>query len=108
MAFADDFAMELSYKIPKEFYQQEHFHVLHGRKYDRIILDRAVYAFVDKRTGELMKADGYNTPAKDSNGESFKKYFLNTAEGFQLALHNADRHGSFLYHHHVIRPLPAE
>jgi hypothetical protein len=77
-----------------------------GRKYDRIIRDKSVYAFIDLNTFELVKPASYKTPAKLSNGETAKKYFLDTSENFQTALFNADPHGSFLYKDYEVQPLP--
>lgn len=77
-----------------------------GRKYDRIIRDKSVYAFIDRDTFELVKPASYKTVAKLSNGETAKKYFLDSSENFQTALFNADPFGGFLYKDYEVLPLP--
>lgn len=92
MDFATAFAEALTEK-----FQDDAFTVEPGRKYDRIVRRRSVYAFVNRETGELVKAATWSQPAKNKDGNTFEKYFLNTDEGFMTALFNADPYGAFLY-----------
>lgn len=46
-----------------------------GKKYLRIVQDngtqRSVYCFVDKASGDILKADGWKRPAKHARGSIF-------------------------------------
>ncbi len=102
MTFAMDFAEAVEQKLHSAG-QNYDFAVIRGRKYDKIVMtrsgsdQRSIYAFVNKTTGELIKAATWDQPAKNKNGDTFGKYFLDTPTGFATALHNADAYGSFLY-----------
>lgn len=76
-----------------------------GRKYDRVVHGSSVFAFVDRTTNELVKPETWNKPAKNLQGQTAGKYFL-VEEGFDVAVHNADRYGSFLYKDYVVAPVP--
>jgi hypothetical protein len=76
-----------------------------GRKFDKIIISsnlkgyeslgsKSVFAFVEKETGDLIKAATWKAPAKLKTGWA-TKYNLNTQ--FELALEKADPYGGFLY-----------
>lgn len=97
MSYALAFAEALNEKFSKDAPLTHPWEVRAGRKFDKLIENHSVYAFVDKETGELIKAAGWETPAKNANGETAGKYFLSTEEGFAIALLNADRYASFLY-----------
>lgn len=79
------------------------FGVEKGQKYDRITQmsghggGLSVHAFVERATGDLIKAAGWKAPAKDKNGKPMARYNLATLAGYRHALHNADDHGSYLY-----------
>lgn len=92
MDFATNFTQALNDKFP-DF----QFTVQRGRKYDRIVHNHSAYAFVNRETGELVKSATWTQPAKNKDGHTFGKYFLNTDEGFESALYNADQYGRFLY-----------
>lgn len=72
-----------------------------GAKYDRILWSdsygtdyrpsRSVYAFVERSTGALLKAEGWKRPAKGV------RFDLASTEGFTAAVEAADQYGSFLY-----------
>jgi hypothetical protein len=46
-----------------------------GQKYLRVVRDdgssRSVYCFVDKATGDILKADGWKRPAKHARGSIY-------------------------------------
>ena len=42
-----------------------------GRKYCRIILDRSVFGFINKETGDVLKAASWKAPAKTARGNLF-------------------------------------
>lgn len=75
-----------------------------GRKFDKIILDyskeysrhrsRSVHAFVERSTGDLIKAAGWNAPAKIKTGWATK---YNLITDFDLAVEKADFAGGYLY-----------
>lgn len=92
MDFAADFTEALTSKFP-----DSKFTIRRGQKYDRIVRNHSVYAFVNRETGELAKPSTWTQPAKNKDGRTFGKYFLNTDEGFMSALYNADQYGRFLY-----------
>ena len=66
-----------------------------GRKYHKIIMSangsRSCHAFVDKKTGSLLKSASWKAPAK---GERFNLLIIKDRE---WALENADWAGSWLY-----------
>lgn len=39
-----------------------------GKKYAKVTTDRSVFCFVDLATGDILKAAGYNAPAKGARG----------------------------------------
>lgn len=100
MSQSYDFAKMLTEKFKNEenhsgFAEME---VREGRKYDKIVVIRdyqgvrradRVFAFVERATGDLYKAASWKTPAKH------KRY--NGNELLNMAVDDADIHGSFLY-----------
>ena len=90
----------------QEKFSEDTFTVNRGRKYDKIVHNHSVYAFVNVETGELIKAAGWNAPALNKDKETAGKYFLDTAEGVHIAILNADRFAGFLYSDFKVR-IPA-
>jgi len=102
--YSDAFVELLIEKMPRNtVINGDDFAVNHGRKYDKIVRNHSVYAFVNVATGELIKAAGYNKPATNKLGATAGKYFLNTEEGTRTALFNADPYGTFLYSEYIVR-----
>ena len=96
MNYAQDFVDELNLKFP-----EKHFGVDRGRRFDKIVSYRnadctsaSAYAFVERNTGDLIKAGGWSQPQKDKAGLAVR-YRL--AEEFDRALEDADPFGGFLY-----------
>lgn len=71
-----------------------------GSKYIRIVdcsyNSRSVHAFVDRTTGDLLKADGYKRPAKWKDGPATVGSLLDD-HAFAEILERADRYGGYLY-----------
>ena len=89
-------SMEFAVRIDAKFAGQGYeYMVLPGRKYDKIVRvpdsgsGRSVYAFVDRETGDLLKADSWKKPA---TGVRYTGEELLTR-----AVDEADPYGSFLY-----------
>jgi len=99
------FVKAMNDKFPVENPWDKVFTFTEGQKYDRVVHGDSVFAFVDRATNELVKPDSWRKPAKNSRGETAGKYYL-VGEGFDVAVHNATRHGSFLYKDYVVAPLP--
>lgn len=75
------------------------FEVEEGQKFDRIVdtqHGRHVHAFVERITGQVIKAAGWKAPQKDKNGLAYR-YDLSSPEGFAQAVWNADKSGGYLY-----------
>lgn len=75
-----------------------HFTAEEGRKFVKIVQTynghggcRSVHSFVDKKTGELYKAAGWNAPAKGV------RFNLSDPVDFQKVLTVSDVYGSYLY-----------
>lgn len=88
-----EFAAALDDKFAGQGYE---YLVLAGRKYDKIVRvpygathGSSVYAFVDRQTGDLLKAASWKKPAPGV------RYYSN--ELMTRALDEADPYGSFLY-----------
>jgi hypothetical protein len=66
-----------------------------GRKYHKIVMNdgtqRSCHAFVDKKTGSLLKSASWKSPAK---GERYNLLIIKERE---WALENADWAGNWLY-----------
>jgi len=71
------------------------FYIEEGRKYHKIIMDangsRSVHAFVDKKTGSVLKSASWKAPAK---GERYNLLIIKDREWL---LENADWAGGYLY-----------
>lgn len=90
---AEEFAAMLTEKFKHEGpFAMKNFSVTKGRKYDRVVQSsegssgRSVHAFVEKKTGHVFKAAGWNAPAKGI------RFF-----SVQEAAHAADLFGTYLY-----------
>jgi hypothetical protein len=74
--------------LPRDTYQ-----VQSGRKNDKIVkvqagVGRSAYCFVDRETGNILKAAGWNAPAKGTRGSIFEpKCYMNVDTSY----------GSWLY-----------
>jgi hypothetical protein len=91
-------ALEFAARLDEKFATapgSEGFAVLAGRKYDKVVQtsygQRSVHAFVERATGQLYKAAGWNAPAKGA------RYDLSTEESFKATVAAADQYGSYLY-----------
>ena len=66
-----------------------------GKKYHKIVMDangsRSVHAFVDKKTGSVLKSASWKAPAK---GERYNLLIIKDREWL---FENADWSGSYLY-----------
>lgn len=69
-----------------------------GRKFDRVVishphapLNASVHCFVERETGNIMKAAGWKAPAKDA------RFNISTDAGFADTVELADPYGSYLY-----------
>jgi hypothetical protein len=73
-----------------------------GQRFIRLVAgtaenhDRYVHAFVDRNTGDLIKAAGWKAPQKGVNGLAVRGNLLDDAD-FDRILKVADRYGSYLY-----------
>ena len=91
------FAEALSQKFPDYEYYVEA-----GVKFDKIVQrttkyeggQRSVHAFVERATGDLIKAAGWKAPAKIKTGWATK---FNLVTEFEEAIESADKHGGYLY-----------
>lgn len=104
--YSELFAIKLAEKFPAVNSYDVTYTISMGRKFDKILGRWGVYAFVNIETGELIKAASWSAPAMNKNKQTAGKYFLNTEEGFEIALFNADRSGGFLYMDYPVK-LPA-
>lgn len=96
MATATENAVEFANRLNIKFTSaRQILAVKAGRKYDKIVWTdhdgrpSSVFAFVERNTGDLYKAGGYNVPAKHA------RYSGN--ELLTVAVENADEYGRFLY-----------
>lgn len=99
---AESFVHELNAKFPVVNTWDETFGVLEGKRYDKIVKERdgkarSVHAFVERATGKLIKAAGWNAPAKLASGEFNSQYNLYDSQSFHDAVEAADPYGSYLY-----------
>lgn len=86
-----------------EKFQDYEFSVEAGIKFDRIVQQskssirggqRTVHAFVEKSSGDLIKAAGWKTPAKLKSGWATR---YNLITEFDKAVKEADFAGGYLY-----------
>jgi hypothetical protein len=94
------FAAALTDKFADER-NQPTFEAEAGRKYDKIIQSdkygsRHVHAFVDRKTGAVIKAASWKAPQKDKDGIAVR-YHLDSPDGFFEAIEAADQFGGYLY-----------
>lgn len=61
------------------------FELTQGRKYIKIIRDRAVYAFINRENGDIMKPAGWKAPAKHARGNIFKQDALECCGPYSVA-----------------------
>lgn len=109
---ASEFANEFAASIEEKFNAEDTYPtqgafeitILEGRVYDKICIKRAkysygesVHAFVNRATGDLIKAASWKAPQKNSDGTLAVRYNLATPEGFKKALERADWTGAYLY-----------
>ena len=105
MSVAIEYAMALETKFNESDSRWKYeFEVVSGQKFDKIVSrhflvgekpqSASVFAFVERTTGDLIKAATWKAPAKLKTGWA-TKYNLNTQ--FELAVEVADPYGSFLY-----------
>lgn len=84
------------------------FDVIAGRAYDKVVnLQTAhnsteerpygVHAFIDRKTGDLIKAATWSAPQKNVDKTLAVRYTMTTPEEVQEVVEQADRHGSYLY-----------
>ena len=99
-----DYASKFATDLEKKFGDRYKFSVEHGRKFDRIVqvssdhgLHGFVHAFVERATGKLIKAAGWNAPAKYAGGVLASKYNLSDETEYMVAVHESDAHGGYLY-----------
>jgi hypothetical protein len=87
-----------------EKFQDYEFSVDAGLKFDKIVQssrnplngysNRSVHAFVEKSSGDLIKAAGWKTPAKLKSGWATR---YNLISEFEKAVEEADQFGGYLY-----------
>ncbi|MGO1385684.1 MAG: DUF7717 family protein [Arachnia sp.] len=74
-----------------------------GRVYDKIVIrDKngrggSVHAFVQRTTGDLIKAASFKAPQKTAAGGLAVRFHLAEPEGMAEAIRLADPYGSYLY-----------
>lgn len=126
-SIAEQFAADLTKKSARRVAQEQlegrpysqHakpyvFGVEKGQRFDKIVeLDgygqsRSAHAFVERHTGNLIKAASWKSPAKDKTGAPMVRYNLSTLAGYRHALHNADDHGAYLYADFPQTNVPAD
>lgn len=99
----EDYASKFATELDKKFGDRYKFSVEHGRKFDRIVQSYIdghggyVHAFVERATGKLIKAAGWNAPAKYVGGVLASKYNLSDETEYMVAVHESDAHGGYLY-----------
>jgi len=101
IAIAVNFAHDLSEKFTGE----QIFYVEKGRRFDRIVVEsalygsnnRSVHAFVERATGDLIKAASWKAPQKNADGTFAVRYNLATEEGYKDALEASNWSGGYLY-----------
>ena len=92
-AITEKFAKALDAKFDRQSVT-----AMSGRRFDRVVisyphapLGRSVHCFVERETGNVMKAAGWKAPAKDA------RFNISTDSGFEDAVELADPYGSYLY-----------
>lgn len=84
--------------------ESESVEVIEGKRFDKLVLvregrTRSVHAFVERSTGNLIKAGGYDKPQPSkSHPTGFAVRFnISTVEGMTEAILAADVYGGYLY-----------
>ena len=71
-----------------------------GRKYFKLVADygnqRSVHSFVDRVTGDVLKAASWNAPAKGAR--------YNLVTGMDVLLGAVTPHGAYLYQNQLVGP----
>lgn len=103
---ASKVAVAFAEELDKKF-DEYAFSVQPGRRFDRIVQVHAhagfggaghVHAFVDRNTGDLIKAATWKAPQKNpTTGKLAIRFNLSQPEGMREALESADKHGHYLY-----------
>lgn len=82
------------------------FTAIPGVRYDKIVLtttwnDRdkqtSIHAFVERKTGHLIKAATWSSPQKNSDGTLAVRYNLTDENTVKEVVSQADIYGSYLY-----------
>jgi len=103
--YAERFAEALNEKFQHTDLAKYAWTVEPGRKYDKIVQtdlhefgagQRHVHAFVERKTGALIKAASWKAPQQDKDGVAVR-YMLDTTEGMIAAIDAADQYGMYLY-----------
>ena len=100
MSQSTEYAQALTQKFMSDI-----FTVHEGRKFDKIVQKKtsesgaSVHAFVNKETGDLIKPATWKAPQKSVKHPSgwAVRYNINTLDGFNEAINEADIYGGYLY-----------
>lgn len=99
-----DISAEFATKL-NELHTNYIFTVEYGQKYDKIIQQwkntahgtgGSVHAFIERATGQLIKAATWKSPQRDKGGLAYR-YDISTPEKLQQAINVSDPYGSYLY-----------
>ncbi len=96
-AITADFVAHLNASVGDEHTE---FTAVALQKFDKIIVDsrgqKSVHAFIERSSGDLIKAASWKAPQKDKQGLAVR-FQLATNDGMARACEVADRLGSYLY-----------
>jgi len=109
-AIADLFAYEMNARLAtgEKGVNYRGFAVIGGRTYDKVVSvetgynsteerNMGVHAFIDRATGDLIKAASWSAPQKNVDNTPAVRYHLRSPEEVKEVVAKADRHGSYLY-----------
>lgn len=109
-AIAELFAYELNARLAtgEKGVNYRGFAVIGGRTYDKVVdvetgyhsteeRAKGVHAFIDRATGDLIKAASWSAPQKNADKTLAVRYHLGSPEEAKEVAAKADRHGSYLY-----------
>lgn len=65
-------------------------------EYRRNLTSTGIHAFIDRKTGKLIKAATWRAPQKNSDGTLSARYDLSTPEGFKTAIDASETSGFYL------------